>query len=215
MDKGMSNLLAWSIENSPNAQAQNPDATAAPTQPVYKGEAPRGLNEADIRALMGGPSDADLLKEAMHVVVNPQSTLDAKMIAFDNFEQLIENLDNAMNLAPIGLWAPLLNQLDNTEASLRKMAAWCIGTAVQNNEKCQAHLLSIGGVPKVAKMAVEDDDDAARRKAVYALSSTVRNFQPGMDEAMKTLPKNITGPDAVNAADMDVIDAIMEKLREG
>ena len=29
------------------------------------------------------------------------------------------------------------------------------------------------------------------------------------------LPKNITGPDHVNASDMDIIDAIMEKLREG
>lgn len=213
----MNNLLAWSIENSQNAQSQNPDGTAAPTQPGYKGQERRSIDADALRSLMGmgGPSDADLMKQSMHVIVNPEATLDAKMVAFDNFEQLIENLDNANNLEPLGLWTPLLNQLDNTEASLRKMAAWCIGTAVQNNEKCQAHLLSIGGAAKVAKMAVEDDDSAARRKAVYALSSTVRNFQPGMDEALKILPKNVTGPDHVNASDMDVIDAIMEKLREG
>lgn len=210
----MSNLLSWSIENSQNAQQPTQDGTST-QQPGSKGAEPRGLTEDAIRSLMGGPSDADLMKEAMHVVVNPEATLDNKVIAFDNFEQLIENLDNANNMEPLGLWTPLMNQLESSEPSMRKMAAWCVGTAVQNNEKCQHYLLGIGGVPKVAKMAVEDSDNAARRKAVYALSSTVRNFQPGMDEALKVLPSNVTGPDHVNASDMDVIDAIMAKLREG
>jgi hsp70-interacting protein len=49
---------------------------------------------------------------------------------------------------------------------------------------------------------------------VYALSSEVRNYQPGMDEASKCLPKDITGPDHISAMDMDVIDAIMAKLRD-
>jgi len=215
MDKGMSNLLAWSIENSAAAKESSQNGTPEQTQPGSKGQEPRGLSQDAIRSLMGGPSDADLMKEAMHVIVNPESTLDSKLIAFDNLEQLIENLDNANNMQPLGLWTPLLNQLDHTEASVRKMAAWCVGTAVQNNEKCQAHFLSIGGVPRVAKMAVEDDDNGARRKAVYALSSTVRNFQAGMDEALKILPRNVTGPDHVSASDMDVIDAIMDKLRDG
>ncbi len=211
----MSNLLSWSIENSQNAQQPSQDGTTDQTRPGYKGQEPRGLSEDAIRSLMGGPSDADLMKEAMQVIVHPEATLDNKLTAFDNFEQLIENLDNANNMEPLGLWAPLMSQLDHSEASLRTMAAWCIGTAVQNNEKCQAYLLSIGGVPKVARMAVEDGDNAARRKGVYALSSTIRNFQPGMDEALKILPTNVTGPDHVNASDMDVIDAIMAKLREG
>lgn len=163
---------------------------------------------------MGGPSDADLMKEAMAIIVHPESDLEAKLTAFDNFEQLIENLDNAINMEPLGLWPPLMAQIENEVADLRKMAAWCVGTAVQNNEKCQQHLLSIGGVSKIAAMAINDEDNAARRKAVYALSSSVRNFQPGMDVAMTVLPKNITGPDQVNARDMDVIDAIMAKLRE-
>lgn len=204
----MSNLLAWSIENS---QGQNGTQTqdSQPPRPQTT------LTQEALRSLMGGPSDADLMKEAMTVIVHAEADLDAKITAFDNLEQLIENLDNANNMQPLGLWQPLMQQLDSAEADIRKMAAWCIGTAVQNNEKCQLNFLELGGVPKVAKMALNDTDSAARRKAVYALSSTVRNFQPGMDEAMKTLPKNITGPDSISASDMDVIDAIMAKLREG
>ena len=208
-DKGMSNLLAWSIENSANGQLN--DGSQPQQQPARE---PRRITQEDIASLMGGPSDADLMKQAMGVIVHTESTHESKLTAFDNFEQLIENLDNANNMESLGLWQPLMAQLDNEEADIRKMAAWCIGTAVQNNDKCQQHFLKIGGVPKVAQMAVHDKDNAARRKAVYALSSTVRNFQPGMNEAMKALPKNVTGPDHVNATDMDVIDAIMSKLRE-
>ena len=210
----MSNLLAWSIENSENAQRQTTNGAPEHPQPGMKGREPRGLTEDAMRSLMGGPSDAELMKEAMTVILHPEAELQAKVTAFDNFEQLIENLDNANNMDPLGLWAPLMSQLDSPEPAMRKMAAWCIGTAVQNNEKCQQKLLSIGGLSKIAWMALEESDQAARRKAVYALSSAVRNFQPGMDEALKTLPKNVTGPDHVNAADMDVIDAIMGKLRE-
>lgn len=206
MDKGTSNLLQWAVENS--AGAQPTDGSAQPTRE------PRGLTQDALRSLMGGPSDADLMKEAMTIIVHPETTLDAKLTAFDNFEQLVENLDNANNMEPMGLWPPLLTQLDSKQAEIRKMAAWCVGTAVQNNEKCQQQLLLLGGIDKVSKMAVQDPDTAARRKAVYALSSSIRNFQPGMNEALKTLPTNITGPDHVSASDMDVIDAIMAKLRE-
>ncbi|KAK5077245.1 hsp70 nucleotide exchange factor fes1 [Lithohypha guttulata] len=202
MDKGMSNLLQWSIENSANAQPQQQQSQSQTREPS-------NLSQDALRALMGGPSDADLMKESMTVILHPEAELSAKLVAFDNFEQLIEQLDNANNMEPLGLWQPLMSQLDSKTPEMRKMAAWCVGTAVQNNEKCQQHLLKIGGVTKVAELAVSDTDGAARRKAVYALSSS-----PAMNEAMKTLPKNVTGPDHVNATDMDVIDAIMSKLRD-
>lgn len=163
---------------------------------------------------MGGPSDADLMKQAMHVIRNPEATDESKMTAFDNFEQLIENLDNANNMEPLGLWAPLIDLLSAPEADLRRMAAWCIGTAVQNNVKSQERFLAMNGIPPLCKLATDDSNNLVRRKAVYALSSEVRNYQPGMDETCKCLPKDITGPDHISAENMDVIDAIMAKLRE-
>ncbi|KAL2417701.1 Hsp70 nucleotide exchange factor fes1 [Exophiala dermatitidis] len=206
MDPAMNSLLKWGIENS-NASGQSGD------QPVRE---PRGLSADALRALMGGPSDAELMREAMSIIESsdPEVTHDAKMTAFDNFEQLIESMDNANNMEPLGLWSPLLSQLDNPVADLRRMAAWCLGTAVQNNVKAQERLLGLNGIEKLCKMALEDDDEAARRKAVYALSSGIRNYQPAMNEAMKKLPKDIVGPDHVSATDMDVIDAIMGKLRD-
>ena len=204
----MNSLLQWGIENSSTSQ-QDGNVPAAPTEP-------RGLSLDALRALMGGPSHADLMRQAMTIIIStdPDVTLDSKLIAFDNFEQMIENLDNANNMEPLGLWSPLVAQLDSTEADLRRMSAWCLGTAVQNNVKCQERLLAMNAIPKLCKLALGDEDKAVRRKAAYAISSEIRNYQPGMNEAVKCLPKSIVGPDQVSCADMEVIDAIMSKLRE-
>jgi hsp70-interacting protein len=199
----LSSLLKWAVENSDAARDSNPEHPPST----------RGLNAETINALMGGPSDADLMKEAMILVRSPHVSLEDKIIAFDNFEQLVENLDNANNLEPLGLWVPLLEQLDNPEADMRRMAAWCLGTAVQNNVKSQERLVALNGVQKLAKLAVEDDDQAVKKKCVYALSSSIRNYQPATDEAVKCLPSEIVGAKTVSAEDMATIDAIMEKLR--
>jgi len=204
-DPGLNSLLSWSIENS--------EAGRTSEQPTRE---PKGLSADALRALMGGPSDADLMRESMAIIISddPEVTHEVKMTAFDNFEQLIENLDNANNMESLGLWTPLIAQLDSSEADFRRMAAWCIGTAVQNNVKSQERFLAVNGVEKIVKVALDDQDKTVRRKAIYALSSSVRNYQPAMNEAVKRLPKEVVGPDQVSAADMDVIDAIMAKLRE-
>jgi len=205
MEPGLNSLLQWSIENS--------DAGRNPDQPARE---PRGLTADVLRSLMGGPSDADLMREAMAIIgsSDPEVTHDAKMTAFDNLEQLVESIDNANNMEPLGLWTPLLAQLESQSADLRRMAAWCIGTAVQNNVKAQERLLALNGIERLVQVSLDDADKSVRRKAVYALSSGIRNYQPAMNEAVKRLPKDIVGPDQVSAADMDVIDAIMGKLRD-
>lgn len=123
---GLNNLLKWGIDNSSN------DGQAA-TQDT----ASRGLDREALAQLLGGPSDADRMREAMAAIQSPEIDLDNKLIAFDNFEQLIENLDNANNMETLKLWTPLIEQLDSSESELQRMAAWCVGTAVQNNVKSQ------------------------------------------------------------------------------
>jgi hsp70-interacting protein len=200
---GLNSLLKWGVENS-DASLPNDTEHTPPTG---------GLNAETLNALLGGPSDADLMKEAMQVIRSPDVSLTDKMTAFDNFEQLVENLDNANNLESLGLWTPLLEELDNPEPDMRRMAAWCVGTAVQNNVKSQERLVAMGGVLKLAKLATGDKDLAVKRKSVYALSSIMRNYQPATNEAVKALPYYIVGTDNVSAEDMGTIDAIMEKLR--
>lgn len=168
--------------------------------------------------LLGGPSDADLMRDAMTAIVAPMDQIDLenKLIAWDNLELLIEQIDNANNMEPLGLWPPLLQQLDHEEKEMRKGAAACCKTAVQNNVKAQERFLSTGAIPKLAQMAMEDVDVGVRKKAIGALSSQVRNFQPGMDELEKSLPESVWRPRkaGLDAADMDACDEIIQTLRD-
>ncbi|KAJ5701510.1 Hsp70 nucleotide exchange factor fes1 [Penicillium malachiteum] len=207
MDPQMNKLLKWSVQNS---QQQNEDGSL--TAPPTAEQASRNLTPDMINALMGGPSDADLMKAAMEVLHDNESDLENKLIAFDNFEQLIEGIDNANNLEPMGLWTPLVQLLEHEEADMRRYAAWCIGTAVQNNEKAQDKLIVLNAIPKLVKVATTDSNPATRKKAVYAISSAVRNYQPSLNELIKHLPEGYP-TEKVDAGDMEAVDTLMDKLR--
>lgn len=147
MNRNLNELLRWSIENSGTAQ----NGTNGTTPAVSSGPADPALLEA----LFGGmPSEAELMRENMATATHPETTLENRLIALDNLEQLVESLDNANNLAPLGLWPPLLDLLAHSEHEVRKMAAWCVGTAVQNNERAQRELLERGGIERLVCMAL-------------------------------------------------------------
>ncbi len=204
----LNQLLQWSIEHSNKEQNGSTDQVRDPS---------RGLNAEALAQLLGGPSDADHMRGAMAAIVAPvdQVDLENKSIAWENFEQLIEQIDNANNIESLGLWTPLTQQLDNSEPEMRKWAAWCISTAVQNNVKCQEKLLSLDIIPKLVRVATEDDSQAVRKKAISALSSEVRNFQPGLNEVLKHLPKSVwSGSLRLDAGDMEAVDEIIQTLRD-
>lgn len=78
-------------------------------------------------------------------------------------------------------------------------------------------LLALGGIPMLTAVAINDSDVAARRKAIYALSSSVRNYQPSMDVFLASIPSELLSKSTdnqVSAGNMDAIDSIMERLRE-
>ncbi|KAI1111077.1 nucleotide exchange factor Fes1-domain-containing protein [Nemania sp. NC0429] len=242
-DKNLNDLLRWSIENTASS---GPDGTTTTGEAEA---APRStLNREALAALMGGPSDADLMRESMEAIVSPdpEVTLESRLTAFDNLEQLIESLDNANLLSKLGLWTPLLGCLAHEEAEIRLMAAWCVGTAVQNNEPSQERLVALGGVERLVRMAVgkrllassavngeaagdkekkdgekeeEEETKNVRRKALYALSSAVRNYQPAMDVCVAELRRQGQGEHvgdegkAIDATDMDAVDTVINGLR--
>lgn len=165
MDPQMNRLLKWSVQNS----QQNPDGTAPPPSAEQAG---RKLTPDMINALFGGPSEAELMKAAMEVLHSDESDLENKLIAFDNFEQLIESIDNANNLEPLGLWTPLIQLLKHEEADMRRMAAWCVGTAVQNNEKAQDKVCSNATLQPVISSRLTFPVYSLLSSTLFLLSST-------------------------------------------
>ncbi|RYP77029.1 hypothetical protein DL771_001319 [Monosporascus sp. 5C6A] len=251
-NKSLNELLKWSIENSTTPQsnpspdsAANADGAAAQQPPTSTGAAPRNLDPELLAQLFGGPSDAELMQAAVAHATSrdPEVTLESRLTALDNLEQLIESLDNANLLSKLGLWTPLLGLLGHGEARVRLMAAWCVATAVQNNAPCQERLVALGGVERLVAMAlgeegqqkqqeggngvaaVNEDAEAAtgtqteedmdvRRKAVYALSCAVRNYQPAMDVCTNELRKKGEQVENIDATDMDAINDVIDNLKE-
>jgi hypothetical protein len=200
-DPNLNTLLKWGVENSKAAEGTEPK-----TQ----------LNAEALQALFGGgnmKSDAQMMKDNMEVIKREECELEDRITAFDNFEQLIENLDNANNLESLNLWIPLIAQLESKEAELRRYAAWCIGTAVQNNIKTQEKFLVLGAIPTLVRMATGSDETKVKKKAITALSSAVRNFQPALDDAMTHVPDEHKPSGPLDANDMDSVDLLINKLR--
>jgi len=209
--ESLNQLLQWGITNSDTSR--NDPSTHPTDQPR---DPNRGLTPKMLSELLGGPSDADRMREAMTAIVASLDHVDLenKLIAWDNLEQLIEQIDNANNMESLGLWVPLVRQLEHAEGEMRRMAAWCCSTAVQNNVKCQEKLLAVGAIPQLVKLATEDREQAVRKKAISALSSEVRNFQPAMDELEQTLPESLWRRKGVEAGDMDAVDEVIKVLRD-
>jgi hsp70-interacting protein len=78
----MESLLRWGIENS---EATNSQTSATPR---------KDLDPAIIDFILGKP-DAVLMKEALEVAVDENQSNDTRIQALDDFEMLVENIDNA------------------------------------------------------------------------------------------------------------------------
>lgn len=185
----MEKLLHWSIVNAQNdkeaiAKAGQPDPKLL--QQLFGG---------------GGPDDPTLMREAITVVRNSEAELESKLVAMDNFEMLIENLDNANNIENMKLWGPLLETLSEPEEDLRASVLSVIGTAAQNNIATQdSFLKQENGLRQVIQLASDERAPLnVRCKAFYALSNLIRNHSGVAQEFVKLDGLDIIAPVLTNS----------------
>lgn len=163
----MEKLLHWTIAQ----QAGDKAALEKIGEPD-----PKALNQ-----LFGGPDEATLMRESIKVVQTPDVSQEDKEIALENFEMLIENLDNANNIGNLKLWEPL-NQIladKSTNNELKVLICGIIGTAVQNNPKSQEDFHKSNGLTELIKLAQDGSNRSVQLKSLYAISSAIRDFNPG------------------------------------
>ncbi|PVU90277.1 hypothetical protein BB559_000109 [Furculomyces boomerangus] len=172
----MDKLLQWAIINS---QTEKEDAP--------KSERSIDVEKIDpeiIDAILGKPVSVQM-QECMDAIENLDYSVEDREVEFDNLEMLIEQIDNAGNLEPLGLWPRIIAQLESTETEMRLGALWVIGTAVQHNPKAQAAFSSHSGLENVLNTFKTDPKASVKTKAVYAISSYVRNNLVGFSELVK------------------------------
>ncbi|KAL9936969.1 hypothetical protein V8E36_004204 [Tilletia maclaganii] len=230
----------------------DPVAAAASAAPASS-NIPQSKEEVDaILAALAGQapgqpkrkSEADLMVEQMAVAMGKVSVdggkevdHDDRVIALDNFEMLIESIDNANLLLPLKLWDPLFSLLhhptssygvdaddkqpayirDFTEEQLEEIqaaAAWIIGTAVQNNPKCQTELLTWGTIPKTTsagaggerpvttllRLLLTSRSTQVRNKCAYAISALLKHY-PAAVRHFSYSPDQAPADGAVDGSD--------------
>ncbi|KAJ1673209.1 hsp70 nucleotide exchange factor fes1, partial [Spiromyces aspiralis] len=170
----MDALLKWAIAN---INTEKEDAPPRPEGWVP----PKPLDPEIIDYILGKPVSLQI-QECMDVVEDLKSTLENKEIALENLEMFVENIDNAANLAPLGLWPRILGQLKSPEPTIRAGAAWVCGTAVQHNPKAQKAFEYYRGLEPILEILKDDPDPEVRTKALLCVSGYTRNNIAGFKE---------------------------------
>ncbi|GJE88989.1 nucleotide exchange factors-like protein [Phanerochaete sordida] len=169
----MQSLLRWSIENSAG------DGSAQPPQPP---QPRKDLDPGIIDMILGKP-DSELMKENLAIAVDEKRSEDERLEALDNFEMLVESIDNANDLVKLNMWEPLHNLITSPSSSndIKTQTLWIVGTAVQNNPAAQNAYLALS--PMHTLLSFLNPSNGApklRSKAVYALSGLTKHSAPAL-----------------------------------
>ncbi|XP_021765577.1 nucleotide exchange factor SIL1-like isoform X1 [Chenopodium quinoa] len=181
LDGGFSSLdgmLQWAIGHSDPAKLKE---GAKSVQRLSDDDLKR--RQIEIKELMEKlkmPSDAELMKIAIDDLNNSSLSLEDRLRALEELLTLVEPIDNANDLNKLGGLAAVIRQLDNAEPDVRKLAAWVLGKACQNNPVVQKQVLDFGILAKLLEMVKSDAVEEAN-KALYAVSALVRNNLNGQE----------------------------------
>ncbi|PIA15586.1 Fes1-domain-containing protein [Coemansia reversa NRRL 1564] len=170
----MEGLLQWAIINGATASEDAPARDSTYPQP-------KPLDPAVLDVILGKPASVQMT-ECLDAVEHSKTPLEAREIALDDLEMLVENIDNANNLEPLGMWPRLIKLFDSSDPSIRVGALWVSGTAVQNNPKAQAKFSGHDGLESALRVLKDDNDSSVRTKALYCVSSCVRGNVQGLTE---------------------------------
>ncbi|KAJ2719408.1 hsp70 nucleotide exchange factor fes1 [Coemansia sp. Benny D115] len=172
----MESLLKWAILNGATANEDAPPRSAAETAAAQ--ERMKNLDPAVIDAILGKPASVQMT-ECLDALEHPETPLNAREIALDDLEMLVENIDNASNLQPLQLWPRIAKLYKDPFPTVRSGALWVSGTAVQHNPNAQKAFPALSQVLAVLR---EDDDVTVRAKALYCVSAFVRANVNGLQQ---------------------------------
>ncbi|KAA0039869.1 hsp70 nucleotide exchange factor FES1 [Cucumis melo var. makuwa] len=219
-DGGFSSLdsmLQWAIGHSDPAKLKD---TAQDVKQLSPSEIKKRQEEIkDLIEELKLPSDAKLMQIAVDDLKNSSLSLEDRHRALQELLVLVEPIDNANDLDKLGGLAVLTRELNHVDPDVRKIAAWILGKASQNNPIVQKQVrpyianilidlivelflqlqscfqvLELGALAKLVSMVKSDFVEEAI-KALYAISSLVQNNLSGQKlfyaEAGETMLQDI------------------------
>ncbi|PWY97220.1 Fes1-domain-containing protein [Testicularia cyperi] len=180
-EKNAQELLKWGLANS-TAAAPGPSVDQISAD-IAAGNRPDLADPRLYDAIMG-KSETQMMREELAAAVDESRTVEDRCTALDNFEMLIEQIDNANNITSMKMWPPIIALLSSEEPRIQTATAWILGTAVQNNDKAQIAVLEFQPLAPLLDL-LHSHDFAVRSKAMYALSGLLKHNPAAVDQFEK------------------------------
>ncbi|CAH2064346.1 unnamed protein product [Thlaspi arvense] len=175
IDGGFSSLdgmLHWAIGHSDPATLKE---AAKDTQKMSMDELQkRQLELKELVEKLKLPSDAQLMQIAVSDLNNSSLSLEDRHRALQELLILVEPIDNANDLSKSGGLKVVAGELTHSDPDVRKLAAWVLGKASQNNPFVQEQVLQLGALTTLIKMVNSSSEEEAV-KALFAVSALIRN----------------------------------------
>ncbi|KIJ29529.1 hypothetical protein M422DRAFT_188272 [Sphaerobolus stellatus SS14] len=198
----MGSLLQWSLGQSSS------DALRSSAEM-------KGLDSGIIDMILNKP-DSVLMKEALAIGLDEKVDEEARVTALDDLEMLVEQMDNAKDLTPLGMYPQIISLLDQKHPDrVRMQALWVLGTAVQNNPEAQSDFLEYDPIPLILSILSPSTSlgqqnvpsNETRSKAAYTLCGSLKRNA----DAVNRLDE-VGGWDILKAALCDSDITIRRKL---
>merc|ERR1712137_721056 len=132
------------------------------------------------------PSVAKQMQRCIEIL-HKESDLDNKINALAVLQDLVEDVDNANDLAKLGLGEIVKAMLfrlgeenDNAQAAqIRWMACWVISTLAQNNPFCQEIIAAQGILPITLNLLERSENAKVTQRALGVVSAMTRDCPAG------------------------------------
>ncbi|KAF2288439.1 hypothetical protein GH714_007496 [Hevea brasiliensis] len=181
VDGGFSSLdgmLQWAIGHSDPEKLKE---TAQDVQRLSPSELKkRQMEIKELMEKMKMPSDSQLMQIALDDLNNSSLSLEDHHRALQELLILVEPIDNANDLTKLGGLHVLIRELNHPDSDIRRVSAWVLGKASQNNAFVQKQVLELGALTKLIKM-VKSTSIEESIKALYAVSALIRNNVGGQE----------------------------------
>ncbi|KAM8973577.1 nucleotide exchange factor SIL1 [Pelodytes ibericus] len=130
-------------------------------------------------------TELDIMIKIINKFNNSRSTTTEKVEALYDLEYYVHQVDNAQNLNKLGALQLLVNSLNGTEPSLVEHSAFVIGSALASNPKVQVEAFEGGALQKLLVVLATEQPISVKKKALYALSSLLRQFPYAQRQFLK------------------------------
>lgn len=125
---------------------------------------------------LGVKTDIELIKGLFSQFFSSKDEEEMSYI-LEDLEYYVHQYDNAIDFVSLdGLSKIVLPSLNSTSKTVRKMASYLVGGAMQSNPTFQKASLEAGLIPILLRLSTLDPEPEVSTKSFYALSGLLRNY---------------------------------------